>query len=130
MSYPTHSSLAFRYLGFNPDSDFSCYTDDGVNVTVEWSSASPQPTEQQIADTLADPAFIAWQEENGGDPVKTGRRRKRELLDSDMGKVLLAVVEGLVNEINTLRAEHSLPPRTEQQVRDYVVNAINNGERD
>lgn len=103
MSYPTHSSLAFRYLGFNPDSDFSCYTDDGVNVTVEWSSASPQPTEQQIADTLADPAFIAWQEENGGDPVKTARKRIKEEFQSDKRFILLVEYlrsQGIVTETN------------------------------
>lgn len=39
-------------------------------------------------------------------------------------RVLKAIVKGVVSEINLLRAEHSLPARTFDQVRTAIRNSI------
>ena len=62
----------------------------------------------------------------------TIREAGRQIVDtlSEQGVVLRAVVKLMVQEINTLRAQHGLPPRTEAQVKTALKNAIQSGDVD
>lgn len=57
------------------------------------------------------------------------RRRAKELLDTQlqMRKILRALVKVLVDEINTLRAQHALPARTNAQAFTAIQNEIDAG---
>ena len=50
--------------------------------------------------------------------------------DPVLRKALVALVKVLVDEINTLRALHSLPDRTLAQAKTAIQNAITNGDVD
>jgi hypothetical protein len=41
--------------------------------------------------------------------------------------LFVALIEGLVGEINLLRAEHGMPARTLAQVKDYIKSRIDAG---
>lgn len=48
----------------------------------------------------------------------------------DHGVLLRALVKNIVSELNILRSLHSLPARTEAQVRTALINDINSGSVD
>jgi len=94
------------------------------NGEISWwdESLGPRPTEQQIADAIASPEYQAWRAEHGGDPELTARRRIRESLDTDTGKVLKALVlemiaRGVINA-------------TPAQVLQAITDRINAGQVD
>ena len=95
--------LALRFLGYDSLRDFRFSQHKDGTYSIDWFHTDPQPTEQQINDTLVDPAFTTWQEENGGDPVKTARKRIKEEFQSDKRFILLVEYlrsQGIVTETN------------------------------
>jgi hypothetical protein len=96
------------------------------------------PTDQEIIDagndltTINGQVFSEWYAENGGDATLTLRKRASDLLDkvNDSEALLRALVLVMVDEINILRAEHSLADRTAAQVRTAIKNKLNSGDAD
>lgn len=94
----------------------------GDDVEIQWRDGRPQPTAQEIADAQSDPLYLAWLVEHGGDAEATALRQARERIDAaevDV-RLLVAVTQVLLAEINTLREQHSLAPRTISQVKAAV----------
>jgi hypothetical protein len=61
--------------------------------------------------------------------LRTGAKGYMDDLESQ-GLVLRALAETLIEEINTLRAEHSLAPRTLIQLKTSIKSKIDSGEVD
>lgn len=53
--------------------------------------------------------------------------KEKEKGELDTRRVLAAIVEGIVGEINLLRNQHGLPQRTLSQVRTAIKNKIDAG---
>ena len=103
-----------KYIQRNdPDASFMLQ-DDGAGVYIRsWSSVEPQPTEQELAAVEAD--ALVWYE----DKVKTD---KSEMDHVDTVVKALALV--LLDEINLLRAEHSLAARTTEHLKTAIKNKL------
>jgi hypothetical protein len=87
-----------------------------------------ESTDQAILDTaLAD--YVADQtnidQAKADAQIAVDKAKEKEALD--MRRVLKAILGGLVGEINLLRAQHSLPNRTDAQVRNAIRNLIDAG---
>jgi len=153
--YASNTATVLSYLGFTPLVDFNASSSLGV-VSVEWMSASQQPTEQEIDTTAASQEFIDWQAENGGDQLKTLRKKAKDALsDSKSENALLrAVLLIIVDEFNnhsdktnaildaidgasnlsglksSIGAINDLPQRTGAQLRTEVKTKLTNGDAD
>ena len=94
--------------------------------TIQWRDPRPQPTAQEIADAQESPEFAAWLVEHGGDPEATALREAREKLDTKDTDVrlLLAITRVLVEELNTLRTQHSLPLLTAADIKARVKDLL------
>ena len=88
MSYPNDTAAALLSIGYNYD-DFLVEKSSAGTFIREWHHADPQPTEQQITDTIASQAFIDWQAEHGGDPVLTRRRVAKDILLTDSPEMMV-----------------------------------------
>ncbi len=62
----------------------------------------------------------------------TVRRQSKLLLDMNRYEsvILKAIILIVMDEINTLRAQHSLPPRTKSQLFTAIKNRIDTGDAD
>uniref|UniRef100_A0A6M3IGV0 Uncharacterized protein n=1 Tax=viral metagenome TaxID=1070528 RepID=A0A6M3IGV0_9ZZZZ len=139
MSYPFSTAQVLLALGFELDSDFECTSSDS-GTRLKWKSQTTQPTEQQISDYAADVTslpggqlFSIWLAEHGGDTTLTARRIAKEYIDqADDANYALTRALGLVvlDEINTLRGQHSLAPRTKAQLKAAIKAKIDSGEAD
>ena len=137
--YPADTGRALLFLGYG-ESDFECQADTpGGLVHLDWRHTDPQPTEQAVQDALADATtvngqtFSQWLAEHGGDSVATFRRKAREALDEQQAEtegLIRALALVVMDEINLLRAEHSLAARTPAQIRTAIKNKIDSGEAD
>ena len=130
-------NIAWFLLGHFPDADF---TDTGTEMLItNWNDPTPQPTDQEIIDagndltTVNSQLFSEWYAENGGDPIATLRRKAREALDKQNAEteaLIRALAFVVMDEINLLRAEHSLAARTPAQLRDAIKAKITAGDAD
>jgi hypothetical protein len=57
----------------------------------------------------------------------TLRQQAKRRFDDNMQLLLRAVVQVMTAEINTLRALHSLPDRTNAQVKNAILSKIDSG---
>lgn len=135
----TPAILQFLIRGSAPDRDFSVIQDAAGTRINRWERAEREPTEQEIADaandltTVGGQVFSEWLAEHGGDPALTSRREAREALalaDSRIETLLRALALVVMDEINILRAQHGLAPRTGSQIRLAISNKIDSGEAD
>ena len=132
----THPVLIRR--GYDPFKDFSASQNSDGTVSLEWTHTDPQPTEQSIADEAGTQAFLDWFAENiGGDPVRSNpalikRRQAKEYIDEQnhQAQVTRAFRLLVMDELNILRAEHGLAPRTAVQLRNAIKNKITAGDAD
>ena len=53
MAYPTTTGAVLTAMGYESDTDFIASRSGGI-ITLEWFSADPQPTEQEITDIASD----------------------------------------------------------------------------
>ena len=114
---------------------------DGIVILSQWDdvlAGGPQPTEQEITDagndltTVNGQVFSEWYAENGGDATLTLRKRASDLLDNvrDNEALIRALAFVVLDEINLLRAEHSLADRTPAQLRTAIKAKIAAGDAD
>ena len=84
------TARVLEFLGFNEEDYQVSKSGSGgeATFTLDWYSVSPQPTEQEIATAEASQAYIDWRAENGGDPVKTLRKKTSDSLSQDSGALL------------------------------------------
>ena len=139
MALPSNTSqiLAFLYPALSQPDDYISKVSGGINL-IRWYSAIPQPTEQEIIDagndltTVNGQVFSEWYAENGGDATLTLRKRASDLLDNvrDNEALIRALAFVVLDEINLLRAEHSLADRTPAQLRTAIKAKIAAGEAD
>lgn len=141
--YPANTTLVLRAMGYTPgaidENDFIAANVNG-EVSIEWNHTDPQPTEQQINDYAADVTplpsgqlFSEWQTEHGGNALATLRRQAKEALDGqdrDHQALIRALALVVLDEINTLRAQHALAPRTANQLRNAIKARITAGDAD
>jgi len=123
----TDPITVLNYLGFNP-------LDAGhvpTGVEVIWPGADPV-TVQDVIDANDSPGFATWYAEHGGDQVLTLRRKAKEALDDIQANEALirALAFVVMDEINILRAQHSLADRTPAQLRTAIKNKITSGDAD
>ena len=143
MAYPSNTGTVIKFLFPNAISlqDYSVYNSDGVINIGAWDQTSigaPQPTEQEIIDagndltTINGQVFSEWYAENGGDATLTLRKRASDLLDNvnDNEALIRALAFVVLDEINLLRAEHSLASRTPAQLRTAIKAKIAAGDAD
>ena len=93
-----------------------------VIIITEWPSTDPQPTEAEILATAASPEFLNWEAENGGNLVRTRRRRYKEAINSDMGRLFMAHILEQIDR-GTITG-------TPKQYRDVLLGRIEAGEVD
>ena len=118
MAYPENTGTILRYLG-NDMQLVDVEDVGGVFSIVRWDSPLPQPTEQEVTDTAASQAFLDWEAENGGDPTLTARKQIRDAVNTDTGKVLVALVQVLIDQ--------GVIPATQTQVVNGIIAKINAG---
>ena len=131
MSYQDNTSQVLVFQGYVPESDYvASYRNNAVVLT--WSNPDPQPTEQEITDAGNSQAFLDWYAENGGNETLTLRKRASDALDKiDANEALLRALAFVVmDEINILRAQHSLADRTAAQLRTAIKAKITSGDAD
>ena len=121
---------------------WNCYIRQGTAYINSWNdtiAGMTQPTDQEIIDAGNDltvvngQVFSVWFAENGGNPVATLRRKAREALDKQNAEteaLIRALAFVVMDEINLLRAEHSLAARTPAQLRDAIKGKITAGDAD
>lgn len=99
-----------------------------IHNIVEYPSTPPDEedgytlvprTAEQVGDAFDLPAYINLRDR--------ARAQERLNLSSSEGKVLRALVAVLLDEINILRQNASLPTRTLIQARNAIVNKLNSG---
>ena len=137
MAYSAATGQAWTFLGYIPLTDFSITNDNGT-VLVEWLHGDPQPTEQATLDALNDlttvngQTFSQWLAEHGDDANLTRRRIAKEALDGLSGNEALirALALTIMDELNILRAEHALAPRTGTQLRNAIKAKLDAGDAD
>ncbi len=139
MAYPATCGSVLAAIGYELD-DFICWTDGGGVTSLQWNHADPQPTEQQVNDWATDAValpsgqlFSQWQAEHGGDPQLTFRRQAKEALDkqaSDTEGLIRALALVVLDEINILRGQHLMAPRTADQLRNAIKGKITAGDAD
>ena len=138
--------------------EFSVMFDSKTGATIinQWDSVLIQPTEQEINDTAITQGFLDYEAENGGDPLKTLRKRAEiDLSGTASDNALLrAVLLILVDEFNihslktnaildaidgaanlaglksTVGAIADLPNRTGAQLRTATINKLQSGDAD
>jgi hypothetical protein len=133
--YPPNTGVVLTFLGYEGVVDFNVRSKTGE---LEWYHADPQPTEQEIIDagndltTVNGQVFSEWYAENGGDATLTLRRKAADALDkiSDNEALIRALAFVVLDEINLLRAEHSLASRTPAQLRTAIKAKIAAGDAD
>ena len=135
--YPSNTANIFLFLGFNlVDFDVTLYS---AGIEVKWHSVATQPTEQEVTDAGNDltvvnsQVFTVWEAENGGDVTLTARKNGVDGIDlTGVGasNLIRAVALVTLDEINLLRAEHSLAARTFTQMRNAIKGKINAGDVD
>jgi hypothetical protein len=137
MSLPVNTSSILMFLGYSPETDFTVNDVKSI-ITVDWHSQDTQPTDQEIIDagndltTVNGQVFSEWFAENGGDAALTLRKRASDLLDNvNSNEALIRALAFVVlDEINLLRAEHSLASRTPAQLRTAIKAKIAAGDAD
>jgi hypothetical protein len=139
MALPASTARVLNSLGYEPIVDYLVKSDGGT-VTVQWFSSDPQPTEQQINDWATDAVnlpngqtFSQWLADHGGDSTLTLRRSAKEALDDTAegrSALVRAALLVFMDEVNTLRAIHSLPARTGSQLRTAIANKLTAGDAD
>ena len=140
MAYPLVTGPVLQALGYDPLTDCELYHIGNAIVIRVWNHADLQPAEQQVIDYANDVTplpsgqlFSQWLAEHGGDPVATFRRQAKEALDkqsSETEGLIRALALVVLDEINTLRGQHALAPRTAQQLRDAIKNKLTAGDAD
>ena len=140
MAYPNNTFTILKFLTQeNILAGVTVIDRQGIVTIDEWNSDyGVEPTEQEIIDagndltTINGQVFSEWYAENGGDATLTLRKKASDLLDkvNDSEALLRALVLVMVDEINILRAEHSLADRTAVQVRTAIKNKLNSGDAD
>ena len=121
--YAPKTPTALVYLGYSSPEDFY-FSKQGVAFALQWFHTDPQPTEQQITDTLATQAFLDWEAEHGGDPTLTARRIAKEATSTPAGRLLVALVSAMAK--NNVFG----PNVTKQQIVSSVLAEIDLGEAD
>ena len=137
MSYPVNTSRILGFLGFVSLTDY-VVAERPTGVVLTWTSASTQPTEQEIIDagndltTVNGQVFSEWLAENGGDATLTLRKQAQDALDkiSSNEALIRALALVVLDEINLLRDEHALVNRTAAQLRTAIKSKIAAGEAD
>ena len=108
---------------------FSTVTDpstpDGTNLVPPKIYDGTQVRSATAAEIMA---FAIAEAED--DVLDARDKAKKLLIHSQTGKVLKAIIELMVQEINTLRSQHGLSPRTRGQVINAINNAIDAGDVD
>ena len=138
MALPTNTATILQFLNpaAIPNKQYVVYISDGNVVIGSWDESaigSPQPTDQEITDAGNSQAFIDWYAEHGGDAIATLRRRAKEALDAQNAEteaLIRALAFVVLDEINILRAEHSLAARTPAQLRTAIKAKITDGYAD
>lgn len=132
MSYRADTAGVLMSLGYDPVLDFRVDVAGGGVITLQWLHGDPQPTEAEVDAQAGTQVYIDWVAEHGGDATKTRRKRAGDAVDgraqSDI--VLRAALLVIMDEINTLRAEHSLAARTAAQFRNAIKGKISSGDAD
>ena len=124
MSLPTETANVLLSLGYGLDVDFEAGKDKATGeIVLTWLSQTPQPTDQEIIDAANSQAFIAWQEEHGGDPVKTARRITKEATSTPAGKLLVALVSAMAKN-------GIFGAATKQQIINAILAEVDLGEAD
>jgi hypothetical protein len=128
VAYPDNTSQVLRFLGYVPFSQEANSGDFFVEsvlgaVSLSWLHTDPQPTEQQITDTLASQAFLDWEAEHGGDPTLTARRIAKEATSTPAGRLLVALVSAMAKN-------GVFGAATKQQIVSSVLAEIDLGEAD
>ena len=140
MAYPLVTGPVLQALGYDPLTDCELYHIGNAIVIRVWNHADLQPAEQQVIDYANDVTplpsgqlFSQWLAEHGGDPVATFRARAKAALDrasSEQEGLLRAALLVVLDELNSLRAQHSLPARTPEQLRTAIKNKLTAGDAD
>ena len=141
MGFPINAAKVLRFMEptlSQPD-DYQLIDRESTGIEFEYWNTGPEPTEQEIIDASNDltvvngQTFSQWLAEHGGDPVATFRRQAKEALDkqsSETEGLIRALALVVLDEINTLRGQHALAPRTAQQLRDAIKSKLTAGDAD
>lgn len=136
---PANTAKILEFLGFKLDQDFEVGWTGTETIICKWYSVITQPTDQEINDasndltTINGQVFSAWYAEHGGNAVSTLRREAKEALDNqtaDTNALIRALAFVVMDEINILRAQHSMADRTAAQLRTTIKNKIDSGDAD
>ena len=123
-------------IGHKANADFMSYLTE--MVIQNWEDESIQPTDQEIIDagndltTVNGQLFSQWYAENGGDVTLTLRKTASDALDkiNSNEALIRALAFVVMDEINILRAQHSLADRTPAQLRNAIKAKITSGDAD
>lgn len=114
--------------GFNPNVLAGLAGSNRQNLVLEADQTLDVPDVTQSALNAALVDYQANQAAREADfaQAQTNRERDRvrDTFDDDERRLLRAFAELLVDELNTLRALHSLPPRTITQLRNAIRNKV------
>lgn len=100
--------------------------EDGLITLWNEAALGPIPTIQQIDDWLNDvtsvggQTFSQWLTEHGGDPIKTSKRKVRDLIVTDdaIAWLVVGLVQGMVEQ-------YSLGPvPTKTQIENFIKNKL------
>ena len=157
MSLPADTAFIIKsLLPTLSSNDIDVVSRGGVVTIDRWDSVLIQPTDQEITDTGLTQAYIDWRAENGGDPLKTLRKRAENNLSGTASDnaLLRSVLLILVDEFNihsaktnaildaidgasnlaglktTVGAIADLPSRTGAQLRTATINKLQSGDAD
>jgi len=116
-----------EYLGLS-DQDWGPDVSSYAGLAAGWRGSVPVPSEQ---DMLAAWATIEAERE-ANRLLKLRAAAKAALDDAEERTYLLVRALALVtlDEINLLRGQHSLAPRTATQLRNAIKNKLDNGDAD
>jgi len=103
--------------------DTSLIMHDPATDELEVTDVTQGALDTALADYIADQTNI--DQARADAEIAVDIENEKEALD--MRRVLKAILEGMVGEINLLRSEHSLPNRTNAQVRTAIRNIIDAG---
>ena len=122
MALPLNTATIIEFLRPNAISaeNFTVTIKNGL-VTIprydETSIGQPQPTEQVIISTATSQAFLDFEDERGKDPIKTRRRRLRDIIATPEERIRIKVLADLTGN-------------TVGQVKQAYRDAIAAGEGD
>jgi len=103
--------------------DTSLIMHDPATNELEVTDVTQAALDTALAGYVADQTNI----DQARTDAEIAREIENEKESLDMRRVLKAILEGMVGEINLLRAEHAMAPRTNAQVRTAIRNIIDAG---